>query len=169
VKASLAGYAVAGSLGGGLQTLFTVLYGHGEIRFLIFLLYLMLLVFDFIAGTSASEKDGSYGSIYGRKGAGRLLVYLLIPAAGNLVDQALNIKEPFIIYGYALEGFAFGFLTFTFGFHISKSAVANAHRAGWNPPELLVKWAKNEIELKEARAIARIQEKEQLLNMKKRT
>lgn len=168
MKGSLASYAFLGVMGGGIQAIFAVLYGHGEIRFLIFLLYLMLLVFDFIAGTSASEKDGSYGSIYGRKGAGRLLVYLLIPAAGNLVDQALNIKEPFIMYGYALEGFAFGFLTFTFGFHISKSAVANAYRAGWNPPELLVKWAKNEIELKEARAIARNQEKEQLLNMKER-
>lgn len=168
MKTTLAGYAIAGSLGGGIQTIFAVLFGHGEIRFLIFLLYLMLLVFDFIAGTSASEKDGSYGSIYGRNGFGRLIVYMFIPAAGNLIDRALNITDPFIIYGYTLDGFAFGFLTFTFGYHIAKSAVANAHRARWNPPEILVRWTKNEIDLKEARAIARIQEKEQLLNMKER-
>lgn len=160
----VANHGLVGVLGGGIQAAFAILYGQGEIRFFIFLLYFILLVVDFIGGTSASERDGSYGSIYGRKGAGRLIVYLFIPAIGNLVDKALNIKEPFVIYGYQVEGFAFGFLTFAFGWHIAKSAVANAYRAGWNPPELFVKWAKNEIQLKEARAIERKQEKEKYLD-----
>jgi hypothetical protein len=166
MKASLASYTFVGALGGGIQAIFTTLYGHGEIRFLMFVLFFLLLVIDFAAGTSASDKDGSYGSIYGRKGGLRLAVYLLIPALGNLIDVVLNIKEPFLIYGYEVPGFAFGFLLFTFGYHIAKSAVANAYRAGWNPPELFVKWAKNEIELKEARAIERRTEKHRLLKQK---
>jgi phage-related holin len=169
VKASLASYTFVGALGGGIQAVFTTLYGHGEIRFLMFILFFLLLVIDFAAGTSASDKDGSYGSIYGRKGGLRLAVYLLIPALGNLIDVVLNIKEPFIVYGYEVPGFAFGFLIFTFGLHIAKSAVANVYRAGWNPPQLWVRWAKNEIELKEARATERRLEKQRLLKLKERS
>jgi phage-related holin len=164
---TLSSYSIVGAFGGGIQALFSFLYGGGEVRLAIFLIYLFVLVVDYIAGTSAAEKDGSYGSVYGRKGALKILfVYSLIPAVANLGDVALNVKEPFVIYGYQIEGLVFGTVTFMMGRHVLKSAIANAYRAGWNIPEAWAKWAKNEIELKEARATERRLEKQRLLKLK---
>ncbi|WP_096201880.1 phage holin family protein [Bacillus sp. FJAT-45350] len=146
------------SIGGIVVPMFHFLYGEGEARFIVAFLIAFLLIMDWIAGVSASDKDGSYASEYGIKGVGRSLFILMVPVVGNLIDRLLG--TPGIFFGV----FSFGLLI-----HIGRSAVANSVRSGWASwlPigifEMVLEWAENEIKHKTARALKRKQERDELL------
>lgn len=147
--------AVTGAAGSFFVSTFHFFYGEGYVRYLALVLFLGLIVLDWIAGYRASKIDGSYASEYGINGAFRTAFILGVPAVGHLIDQ---------IFG--TPGIAFGFLIAAFGLHIWKSMTANAVRAKWE--KWVPNWAMNtvtdEIEHKLARSIKRRKEKEKYLN-----
>lgn len=147
-------HPVWGSVGSIFITIFTFLYGNGQVVAIGMSFYLLIIAADWISGYRASRKDGSYASEYGIEGAYRTSLLLLFPAIANFADQLLNM--PNVI---------FGFVVFSFSAHIWRSMTANVYRAGydsWIPIWVLEKIA-DEIEHKSARARKRIEEKEKYL------
>lgn len=143
-------YVVWGSIGAVLVPAFEFLYGAGDtVKFLIGALFLCI-VLDWLSGTRASEKDDSYGSRYGIDGVFRSIFILTLPVVGHLISSAYSI--PPVIPGAIIAALLY---------HIIKSMVANAIRAGWGDwlPlwlfELLFKWVQSEIENKVKRALSR--------------
>lgn len=136
--------------------IFEFLYGEGEARIIIVCLIALLIIMDWIAGSNASEKDGSYASEYGINGMWRTLFILMVPITGNFIDQIVGLS-----YGLFFGIFSFGLM-----YHIGKSATANAIRCGWanwlpiGIFEAVLGWAKNEIDHKVARATQRNKEKQ---------
>lgn len=159
-------------LGGFTVPFFQYLFGEGETRTIMIALLMILIVMDWIAGSQASEKDGSYASEYGIQGVYRTVFIIMLPVVGNLADRILidYISTLQIhLFGFIIPFTFFGLLLFGLYWHISKSAVANAVRAGWanwlpvSWIEFLLNWVKNEIENKAARAIKRKEDKDKYL------
>lgn len=96
---------VTGAAGSFFMTTFHFLYGEGYVRYLALVLFVGLIVLDWIAGYRASKIDSSYSSECGINGAFRT-AFILIPDVGHLIDQ---------IFG--TPGIAFGFLIAAFGLH----------------------------------------------------
>lgn len=138
------------SMGAIFVPIFHYLYGEGEVKYIPLTIIILLVIMDWISGTSTSEKDGSYASEYGIQGIKRTAFLLLLPSIGHLMDQSLNL--PGIIFGM----FAFGII-----YHLLKSCLANTVRAGWGKwiPEQIIQWVIDEIEHKAARALKRKKKK----------
>lgn len=153
------GYTIFAVIGALFFPAFQFLYGEGEARIVMMFFIALLIVMDWIAGSNASDKDGSYASEYGIKGIWRTLFILMVPIAGNLIDQITNLQ-----YGLFFGIFSFGLM-----YHIGKSATANAIRSGWGnwlPIDIfqaVLGWAKNEIDHKTARALQRKAERDNSL------
>ena len=158
VQSSNGGLVLFSGLGALTYPAFQYLYGVGEVRITIVVLLGLLLALDWIGGSNASDKDGSYASEYGIKGIWRTVFILIVPIAGNLIDKVLSSPGVF-----------FGLFTFGLMYHIGKSAVANAVRAGWanwlpiSIFEMVFEWAKSEIEHKAARALKRKSERDEII------
>lgn len=129
---------------------FEFLYGNGEAVLGMMAALLFFLIMDWISGSRAAHKDNSYASRYGIDGIFRSFFMLALPAGGNLLDNV-----------FGLPGVIFGALTAGLLYHIIKSVVANAIRAGWSDylplwvVEPLLNWAKSELESKVKRAFER--------------
>src|SRR5690625_4128801 len=114
----------------------------------------VFIALDWLSGSSAAKKDGSYGSDYGIDGIKRTFFMVILPVGGNFIDQALGIPSVF-----------FGLLAGGLLYHTINSATANAIRAGWGRwiPEsalnLLMNWVKSELESKAKRSLDRKKEK----------
>lgn len=144
-------------IGAFLYPTFQYLYGESEVRITVALLLFLLLALDWISGSNASSKDGSYASEYGITGIWRTIFILMVPISGNFIDIVLSVPGVF-----------FGLFTAGLIYHIGKSSVANAVRAGWanwlpiSIFEMVFEWAKSEIEHKAARAFKRNSEKSEV-------
>jgi toxin secretion/phage lysis holin len=138
------------SIGAVLVPVFHFFYGEGEARYVPIILILLLVVMDWLSGTSAAKKDGIYSSEYGIEGIKRTSIILLLPSVGHLLDIALGL--PGMIFGL----FAFGII-----YHLLKSCLANMIRSGWGNwiPQRAMEWVLDEIEHKVARSSMRKSER----------
>lgn len=142
--------AVWATIGAALMPVFNFLYGSSETAMALMIALIFFIVLDWITGTRAAKKDDSYASHYGIDGIFRTFFILLLPAGGNLLDQA-----------FGLPSLLFGALSVGVLYHILQSMTANAIRAGWGswfPDWLLnkiVEWVKSELDKKTQRAIER--------------
>ncbi|HDR7876510.1 phage holin family protein [Bacillus mobilis] len=113
--------AIIGPVVGFLGGIIDMVYGTQN--------YLMILAlgtvigFDWITGTEAAHKDGSYASSYGIKGIKRTLTILYIPFMGHILDLAFNLDGVITFFNLLAGGLIW---------HILKSAIANCSRAGWD-------------------------------------
>ncbi|ADY20373.1 phage holin family protein [Bacillus paranthracis] len=124
---------------------------YGTQNFLMMAALGTVIGFDWITGTEAAHKDGSYASSYGIKGIKRTLTILYIPFMGRILDLAFNLEGIVTFFNLLAGGLIW---------HILKSAIANCSRAGWDkwiPQKTLEKLA-SEIEAKTTRAETRKQE-----------
>lgn len=139
-----------GVVGSFFTGVFSFLYGAEQVAVYMMSLFLMLLVMDWISGSSAAKKDGIQASSYGINGLIRTTVILFIPAIGHLVDMIFN-----------LPNLAFSFLLLATSKNILKSLTANVVRAGWDVwiPVKALDWVADEIEHKSARAQKRAKER----------
>lgn len=138
-------FGLAASL---IGSVLTKVYG-GEL-YLYFILCLSIpIVFDWISGSIASKKDGSYSSAYGLQGLFRTAVMISLPAWASLMDQLLGTPNVlfFIFWGGIL-------------FHTLISMSANFKRIGWNIwiPTWAIEWVASEIEAKIRRSNERVAE-----------
>ena len=144
----------AAAVGGFLLPVFEFLYGPGPAVLATVTALAFFIGLDWLSGSRAARKDGTYASHYGIDGVFRTFFMLLLPAGGHLLDVVLG--SPGIIFGI----FSAGLL-----YHTIKSMTANAIRAGWGdwiPAWLLEKlseWVRSEIEAKLNRAMKRKEER----------
>lgn len=139
-----------GLIGSFFMGVFSFLYGAEQVAIYMISLFILLLVMDWISGSSAAKRDGIQASSYGINGLFRTAVILFIPAVGHLVDMIFN-----------LPNLAFSFLLLATSVNILKSLTANVVRAGWDVwiPVKALEWVADEIEHKTARAQKRAQER----------
>lgn len=139
-----------GSVGAVLVPAFEFLYGAGEAMKYVMLALFLALAMDWITGIRAAEKDKSYASRYGIDGIFRSVFLISIPALVHLIGKGFDL--PPVIPGFAAA---------VIMYHIIKSMVANAIRAGWADwlPvklfDLLFQWVESEIMNKVKRALER--------------
>jgi phage-related holin len=143
--------ALTATFGAFIVPIFHFLYGEESIRYTILALIVLLIAMDWISGSRASKKDGSYASEYGIDGVFRTAFIIGLPAAGNLFDHIFHL--PGIFFGL----FSFGIIK-----HTLNSMTANVVRAGWDRwvPNRAIKSVESEIETKQSRALKRKQERE---------
>ncbi|MFC4768749.1 phage holin family protein [Effusibacillus consociatus] len=137
---------VAALIGGGLGGLIEVLYGPNHL--LMILILAGAIGFDWLSGTRAAKKDGTYSSEYGIDGVIRTIVMLFLPAFANLLDKAFQTPGV-IFYG----------ITLALIYHTWQSFAANSIRAGWGKwiPEFIFKSVESELQAKMNRAMQRHQ------------
>ena len=139
-----------GAVGAAGIPIYEFFYGTGDAVNAVMIALVFFIVMDWLSGIRAASKDNSYASKYGIDGVFRTFFMLLLPAGGHLLDKA-----------FGLPGFIFGALAFGLLYHVLKSMVANAIRAGWGDwlPitvfDWLLTWAKSELEKKIQRAVDR--------------
>lgn len=150
----LMAHPAVGAVGASGLAVLNFLYGSG-ITLTATLIFSAILALDWIAGSRASKKDGSYASEYGIDGAFRTAFILITLAIAYQVDKALEL--PYVIFFY---------LVVNFGLHIWKSMTANVARAGWERwiPISVLEFVADEIQHKTARAQKRVKEKTKYLN-----
>ncbi len=138
---------VVSSIVAGLLWFFGVLYGNGEIVKAGMAVLGILVIIDWISGTSAAKKDGTDTSQYGIEGIKRTVVLLMIPALTKFLD----------IFLYT-QGFLTYFAIAALARSVTKSVIANMHRTGWSQwipislLEYLIDWVSSELAAKEQRA-----------------
>lgn len=137
----------AAFLASGVGGFLTWMYGGTTYNLLCMAALTLIIAFDWISGSVASKKDGSYASVYGLQGLTRTLVMLLLPVFGVLMDQIFSM--PNLI-----------FLLFWGGlmYHTMNSMTANFTRAGWDKliPNWAIEYVASEIESKIKRANSRV-------------
>lgn len=147
--------AIAGVAGGFLLPVFEFLYGTGSSVIPTMVALCVLIVLDWLSGSSAARKDKTYASKYGIDGVFRTFFMILLPAGGHLIDNA-----------YGLPGVLFGIFAFGLIYHTLKSMTANAVRTGWadwlpiGALEKVTDWVQSEIESKISRALKRQEERD---------
>lgn len=131
----------AATISGLLGAAFSKLYGGANLYWISALV--LVLVMDWVGGTTAAKKDRSYASAYGIQGIKRTGVILLLPVLGNVLDKALG-----------LPGFIFFAFTGGLVYHTLNSMIANFSRAGWDRwiPVKVLEWVASEIEAKAQRS-----------------
>lgn len=122
-------------------------FGSSEVVLITFILFVMLLVMDWLSGTSAAKKDGIDASRYGIEGAKSLVIVLTLPVVARLIDIMIGTEV-------ILTGFVVGILARS----VARSVIANVKRAGWNIhiPDTVLKWVEDELLQKDARAVERL-------------
>lgn len=129
------------------------IYGEGEIVRAGMTVIVILIIMDWITGTSAAKKSGTDTSQYGIEGMKRSIVVLLIPALAHFLDGFLYT-----------QGLAVYFTIAALARSITRSIIANLYRANWTqwiPVDLmdtLINWVEDEILQKEARSKKRQEE-----------
>jgi phage-related holin len=144
-------YTLWATIGAFIVPVFQFFYGEEPIKYPILALMVLLIALDWISGSRASKKDGSYASEYGIDGVFRTAFIIGLPAAGNLFD-----------YIFHLPGVFFGLFSFGIVKHTLNSMTANVVRAGWDRwvPNWAIKSVESEIETKLSRSLKRKQERE---------
>jgi toxin secretion/phage lysis holin len=104
----------------------------------------LTIIFDWIGGSIAAKKDGTYASAYGIQGILRTALMLVLPVWGSLIDTIIG--NPVNLFFYILKAVMF--------YHTSISMAANFKRIGWNIwiPTWALEWVTSEIEAKINRA-----------------
>lgn len=126
-----------------------ILYGSHNVFMIAGLI--SVIGFDWITGTEAAHKDGSYASAYGIKGVKRTLTLLYIPFMGRILDLAFGLEGIFTFFHLLAGGLIW---------HILKSGIANCSRAGWDKwiSQKTLENLASEIEAKSTRSEKRKQE-----------
>lgn len=132
---------IVASIGAIVGPIINHFYGDGRMNF-VTLLFLIIIA-DWITGTVASHKDGTYASEYGIEGILRTLVILMIPSIAHFLDNILNTP------GFLFYGVIFGLM-----YHILQSMTANVVRAKWDRwiPRYVLNLVSSEVKAKENRA-----------------
>ncbi|QGQ95880.1 holin [Paenibacillus psychroresistens] len=103
-------------------------------KFWCYLFLFLIIIGDWISGSAAARKDGTYSSEYGISGVLRTTLILLIPFIGFALDMisvhVFKISQPGCVY-YAL--------TLMLARHSAESLTANSARAGWD------RWIPNKV------------------------
>lgn len=143
------------AIGGFLLPAFEFMYGEGPAVLSAMIALVFFIAMDWLSGSRAARKDGTYASHYGLDGVFRTFFMVLLPAGGHFLDVA-----------FGLPGILFGIFTFGLLYHTIKSMTANAVRAGWADwlpipiIEKITDWVQSEIESKIDRALKRKAERE---------
>lgn len=150
----LTAHPIAGSIGAVVSAVFSYAYGGTQFAIGAMLLYVGIIVMDWIAGNRASKKDGSYASEYGIDGGFRTAFLLIMPVLAHRADIMMGL--PNVIFAFVL---------LSFGLHIWKSMTANVVRCGWDiwVPIWALNYVADEIDHKIARSRKRINEKQKYL------
>jgi phage-related holin len=131
----------------GVGGFLTWLYGGTEYNLLCMAALFLAISFDWIGGTVASKKDGSYASAYGIQGLVRTVVMLLLPVFGVLIDNIFQTPNVafFMFWGGLM-------------YHTLNSMTANFTRAGWDKliPNWAIDYVSSEIESKINRSNSRV-------------
>jgi phage-related holin len=116
------------------------------------LLLVAVIIGDWISGTAASKKDGTYGSAYGIAGIARTALLVWLPLIGLLADYAFSSLTTIDNPGYLYYAITTGLV-----YHSWESMTANAVRAGWSRwiPDSVILWVTSEIQAKTNRAQSR--------------
>ncbi|WP_369899727.1 phage holin family protein [Bacillus manliponensis] len=141
-------FKIASFISGGLGTLLSLVYGETNVIWICILM--MIVVLDWITGSKAAKKDGTYSSQYGIEGIARTVVLFLLPSFAHLFDLALKLPD-----------FFFFMVTGGLIYHIFNSFTANCVRCGWDKwiPVWLLESVSSEIEAKIQRSKTRKIEK----------
>lgn len=129
---------MAAAIGAVIAPIFNFIYGDGNME--IMFLLVLLIIMDFIPATANAKRDNVYSSEYGLNGILRALFLLMFPAIANILDSI-----------FAMPGVLFYATSAGVGYHIFNSLVANAYRADWYVPEVLIRFAESEIKGKALR------------------
>lgn len=135
-----------GAFGGIVGKILSEIYG-GKVLYWFMLSLIIAIVIDWITGSKASKKDGSYASAYGIQGIIRTGVMLSFLILAMALDKGFGTKN------IILSVFWAGLL-----YHTLISASANIKRIGWDKwiPTWALDWIASEIEAKAKRAQSRI-------------
>ncbi|MGG1598019.1 phage holin family protein [Paenibacillus naphthalenovorans] len=144
-KPANAGAAFLGAIVGPL-----IAQAFGSGKFWVYALLIAIVVADWIAGSVAAKKTGTFSSEYGIAGVFRTTLLLWIPFIGWLLD-----KVTLHVFGVEQPGYAFYALTIALAYHSWESMTANAYRAGWEKwiPKFVVEYISSEIKAKAERAM----------------
>lgn len=117
-------------------------YG-GDLHIWFVLVLVFAITYDWVAGSAAAKKDGTYASAYGIQGIMRTAVLLSLPAFGSMLD--IIFRTPGVFFFVFWGGILFHTLT---------SMTANSKRAGWDRwiPLWAIEWVASEIEAKVKRS-----------------
>lgn len=109
--------------------------------------FLILIVLDWLSGTSAAKKDGIDVSKYSIDGIKSTAVILSLPILARLLDVVMGTDV--IIMGVVTAMLARG---------IARSVIANVKRAEWQIyiPQAWLDWVSDELAHKDARALERL-------------
>lgn len=134
---------------------FQYVFDSNKVVLVTFIIFVLLIVMDWLSGTSAAKKDGIDTSRYGIEGVNRTVLLLLLPCVARLIDIVVGTEV-------VVMGLVIGILARS----IARSVIANIKRAGWNIyiPDTLLDWVSDELEQKDARAMRRLQEKNKTNN-----
>lgn len=137
------------TLGAAGLLIFEQGFGATQTVFVAYLLYVILIGFDWLTGTSAAKKDGIDTSAYGIDGVKRTIFLLMIPVIARLLDIIMTTNV-------ILTGIVIAILARS----IARSVIANTKRAGWDKwvPMWALDWVVAELEHKDARAKQRLDE-----------
>lgn len=122
-------------------------FGSSKVVLITFILFVILLVMDWLSGTSAAKKDGIDASRYGIDGAKNLAIVVTLPVIGRLIDIMMGT-----------EVIVMGVIVGVLARSVARSVIANVKRAGWNIhiPDTILKWVEDELLQKDARAVERL-------------
>ncbi|KIL35183.1 hypothetical protein SD71_16300 [Cohnella kolymensis] len=139
----------AATIGAFIAPLAERLSGSGH--FWAYALFFSIVVADWISGTEAARKTGTYKSEYGHSGVLRTILMLWIPFIGWLLD-----KVSAEVFGIHEPGIAYYGITFALAFHSWVSMTANSYRAGWGRwiPKKVLNFVASEIKAKAERAFS---------------
>ena len=133
--------------------IFMLIFNHGfgatQAVFITYVLFAVLIVLDWLSGTSAAKKDKIDTSQYSYDGWKKSMFLLAVPAVARLID--LIIGTNVVVMGIVTAAMARG---------VARSVLANIKRAGWISyfPDWLIKWIQSELDSKDARAEQRLNE-----------
>lgn len=146
----LSQHPVAGSFGAVFGAIFSTLFGNSNIAYVGMVIFIFVIIADWISGYRASKIDGSYASEYGIDGAFRTVFILLFPVIAHQADKFMQL--PNVLFGFCL---------LAFGLHVWKSMTANAIRCGWDKwiPIWAFEIVSDELDHKIARSKKRLEEK----------
>lgn len=137
----------AAFLASGVGGFLSWLYGGTTYNLMCMSALILVIAFDWISGSVASKKDGTYASVYGLQGLARTVVMLLLPVFGVLMDNIFS--TPNIVFFLFWGGLLY---------HTLNSMTANFTRAGWDKliPNWAIDYVSSEIQSKIQRANSRV-------------